>query len=202
MKRFLAEILAGLAKHHGHEIHLYSRRFEDLQVTPFDNRKHDSSQCIFWHRVSRLAVTHSFAVLPCIFANRHCRPRTLWLQHLHFDAFWRERGAQGLAVLQRPSNRSDPSPPFGFRTPNTRFPLASFWSSKTRLTYVPQWLNRLFSVPKHGRSLELPFRCPLSFSVRPCHLYSSFGLPAFLVVPTMERFLRVASRFSSCDGAS
>jgi len=28
MKRFIAEILAGLAKHHGHEIHLYSRRFE------------------------------------------------------------------------------------------------------------------------------------------------------------------------------
>jgi len=85
-ERSLAEILEGLAQRHGHEIHLYSQRVADLQVTPFDNRTPASNQRIFWHRVPSLPAPHLFAFLFWIFANRLCRLRDRWLRHLHFDA--------------------------------------------------------------------------------------------------------------------
>jgi UDP-glucose:(heptosyl)LPS alpha-1,3-glucosyltransferase len=85
-ERSLAEILQGLAERHGYEIHLYSQRVADLQVTPFDSRKPASNQRIFWHRVPSLNAPHLFAFLFWIFANRFCRLRDRWLRHLHFDA--------------------------------------------------------------------------------------------------------------------
>lgn len=61
-ERSLAEIVEGLARR-GHKIHLYSQRVADLQVTPFENRTHASSQRIFWHRVPRLPAPHLLAFL-------------------------------------------------------------------------------------------------------------------------------------------
>ncbi len=85
-ERSLAEILEGLATHHGHEIHLYSQRVDDLQVTLFGTREQNPSRRIFWHRVPRLSAPHLFAFLFWIFANRFCRLRDRWLRHLRFDA--------------------------------------------------------------------------------------------------------------------
>jgi UDP-glucose:(heptosyl)LPS alpha-1,3-glucosyltransferase len=85
-ERSLAEILQGLAERHGHEIHLYSQRVADLQVTPFDNRAQTSSLRIFWHRVPSIPAPHLFAFLFWILANRLCRLRDRWLHHLHYDA--------------------------------------------------------------------------------------------------------------------
>ena len=85
-ERSLAEILEGLATHHGHEIHLYSQRVDDLQVTPFGTREQNPSRCIFWHRVPSLPAPHLFAFLFWILANRLCRLRDRWLCHLRFDA--------------------------------------------------------------------------------------------------------------------
>jgi len=85
-ERSLAEILEGLAAHHGHEIHLYSQRVDDLQVTLFGTREQNPNRRIFWHRVPRLPAPHLFAFLFWIFANRLCRLRDRWLRHLRFDA--------------------------------------------------------------------------------------------------------------------
>ena len=49
-ERSLAEIVEGLAMRHGHEIHLFSLRVADVQVTPFRNRAQDSGQRALWHR--------------------------------------------------------------------------------------------------------------------------------------------------------
>ncbi|HKM81466.1 MAG TPA: glycosyltransferase family 4 protein [Candidatus Acidoferrum sp.] len=85
-ERSLAEIVERLARHHGHEIHLYSQWVDDLQVTPYETREHDSSQGIVWHRVPRLPAPHLFAFLFWIFANRFCRLFDRWFRHLRFDA--------------------------------------------------------------------------------------------------------------------
>lgn len=85
-ERSLAEIIERLASRHGHEIHLYSQRVEDLQVTRFETRAQNSSRRIFWHRVPRLAAPHLFAFLFWMFANRFCRLLDRWFRHLHFDA--------------------------------------------------------------------------------------------------------------------
>lgn len=85
-ERSLAELLEGFATHHGHEIHLYSQRVEDLQVTLFGTRDQNPSPRIFWHRVPRLPGPHVFAFLFWILANRLCRLRDRWLRHLRFDA--------------------------------------------------------------------------------------------------------------------
>ena len=85
-ERSLAEIVERLANRHGHEIHLYSQRVEDLQVTLFETREQNSSQRIFWHRVPCLPVPHLFAFLFWVFANRLCRLFDRWVRHLHFDA--------------------------------------------------------------------------------------------------------------------
>jgi hypothetical protein len=55
---------------YGHEIHLYPQRVADLQMTPFENHTHASSQRILWHRVPRLPAPRLFAFLFWIFANR------------------------------------------------------------------------------------------------------------------------------------
>jgi len=85
-ERSLAEIVERLAKHHGHEVHLYSQRVDGLQVAPFETREQNSSQRIFWHRVPRLPAPHLFAFLFWMFANRFCRLFDRWFRHLHFDA--------------------------------------------------------------------------------------------------------------------
>jgi UDP-glucose:(heptosyl)LPS alpha-1,3-glucosyltransferase len=85
-ERSLIEILEGLAQRHGHEIHLYSQRVDDLQVTPFDHRMPVSNQHIFWHRVPSLPAPHLFAFLFWIFANHLCRLRDRWFYRLQFDA--------------------------------------------------------------------------------------------------------------------
>lgn len=85
-ERSLAEIVERLAKRHGHEIHLYSQRVDDLQVTAFATREHDSSQRILWHRVPRLPAPHLLAFLFWMSANRLCRLFDRWFRHLHFHA--------------------------------------------------------------------------------------------------------------------
>lgn len=84
-ERSLAEIVEGLANRHGHEIHLYSQRAADLQVTFFDGRTPTSNQRIFWHRVPSLRAPHLFAFLFWMIANRLCRLRDRWFYHLQFD---------------------------------------------------------------------------------------------------------------------
>jgi UDP-glucose:(heptosyl)LPS alpha-1,3-glucosyltransferase len=85
-ERSLAEIVERLAKRHGHEVHLYSQRVDDLLVAPFATREQNSSQRIFWHRVPRLPVPHLFAFLFWMFANQFCRLSDRWFRHLRFDA--------------------------------------------------------------------------------------------------------------------
>ena len=85
-ERSLAEIIEGLAKRHGHEIHLYSQQVTGLPVTPFEILTEHSNQHIFWHRVPRLPAPHLFAFLFWILANRLYRVRDRWLRHLRFDA--------------------------------------------------------------------------------------------------------------------
>jgi UDP-glucose:(heptosyl)LPS alpha-1,3-glucosyltransferase len=85
-ERSLAEIVDRLANRHGHEIHLYAQRVDDLQVTPFETREQNAGRCIFWHRVPSLPAPHLFAFLFWMFANRFCRLFDRWFRHLHFDA--------------------------------------------------------------------------------------------------------------------
>jgi UDP-glucose:(heptosyl)LPS alpha-1,3-glucosyltransferase len=85
-ERSLAEIVERLAKRHGHEIHLYSQRVDDLQVAAFATSEQNSSQCIFWHRVPRLPAPQLFAFLFWMFANQFCRLSDRWFRHLRFDA--------------------------------------------------------------------------------------------------------------------
>ena len=85
-ERSLAEIIERLASRHGHEIHLYSQRVDDLQVTLFETRERNSSRRVFWHRVPYLPAPHLFAFLFWMFANRFCRLFDRWFRHLHFDA--------------------------------------------------------------------------------------------------------------------
>ncbi len=85
-ERSLAEIVERLAKRHGHEIHLYSQRVDNLQVTPFASREQNAGRRIFWHRVPRLAAPHLFAFLFWMSANRFCRLFDRWFRHLRFDA--------------------------------------------------------------------------------------------------------------------
>jgi len=85
-ERSLAEIVERLAKRHGHEIHLYSQRVEDLQVSAFATRQKSSSQRIFWHRVPRLPAPQLLAFPFWMLANRFCRLSDSWFRHLHFDA--------------------------------------------------------------------------------------------------------------------
>ncbi len=85
-ERSLAEIVERLAKRHGHEIHLYSQRVDDLPVALFATREQNSSQQIFWHRVPRLPAPHLFAFLFWMFANQFCRLSDRWFRHLRFDA--------------------------------------------------------------------------------------------------------------------
>lgn len=85
-ERSLAEIVERLAKRHGHEVHLYSHRVDDLLVAPFATREQNSTQRIFWHRVPRLPAPHLFAFLFWMIANRFCRLSDRWFRHLRFDA--------------------------------------------------------------------------------------------------------------------
>ncbi len=85
-ERSLAEIVERLANRHGHEIHLYSQRVDDLQVAALGIRPEDPKQLIFWHRVPQLRAPHLFSFLFWIAANRICRLRDRWLHHLKFDA--------------------------------------------------------------------------------------------------------------------
>jgi len=85
-ERSLAAIVERLASRHGHEIHLYSQRVDDLQVSPFETREQNSGQRIFWHRVPCLPAPHLFAFLFWILANRFCRLFDRWFRHLRFDA--------------------------------------------------------------------------------------------------------------------
>ena len=85
-ERSLAEIVERLAKRHGHEIHLYSQRVDDLQVAPYEVRAQDFSQRILWHRVPRLPAPHLFAFIFWMLANRLCRLFDQWFRHLRFHA--------------------------------------------------------------------------------------------------------------------
>jgi UDP-glucose:(heptosyl)LPS alpha-1,3-glucosyltransferase len=85
-ERSLAEIVERLVSRHGHEIHLYSQRVDDLQVTLFESREQNFGPRIFWHRVPCLPAPHMFAFLFWMFANRFCRLFDRWFRHLHFDA--------------------------------------------------------------------------------------------------------------------
>jgi hypothetical protein len=187
--RFFVTIVEDLAMRHSHEIHLRPQRVADLQLTPFDNRKHDSSQCIFWHRVLRLAVTHPFVFLSWIFANRLCCPRALWLKHVHFDA--------PLERTRRAGPRSSPET-FKQKQSIASIPVQNpkheisagvilvEWKTPDLCTAVAE-SDILCAQTWPIARITVPF--PLNFSFRPCYLYSSFGLPALLVVPTVERFL-------------
>ena len=85
-ERSLAEIVERLAKRHGHEIHLYSQRVEDLQVAALATRQKSSSQRIFWHPVPRVPAPQLFAFPFWMLANRFCRLSDSWFRHLQFDA--------------------------------------------------------------------------------------------------------------------
>jgi len=74
-ERALAETLERLVRIHGYEVHLYSRRVQDLAVV---SSAHISTQPgIIWHL---LRFLFWFA------ANRFCRLRDRWFRGIRFDA--------------------------------------------------------------------------------------------------------------------
>src|SRR5437879_7248965 len=57
-ERALSELLERLAQKYGCQIHLYSERVEDLQVSKFSRSDNGRDGAIFWHRVPSVGGPH------------------------------------------------------------------------------------------------------------------------------------------------
>ena len=75
-ERALSELLERLAQKYGCEVHLYSERVEDLQVSEFSGAGNGRDGAIFWHRVPTIRGPHllrfiSWVVLNTVMRRSH-----------------------------------------------------------------------------------------------------------------------------------
>lgn len=83
-ERSLAELLEGLARDYGCEIHLYSQRVEDLALGSCSDHGRGLGS-IIWHKVPAVPGPHLFQFLFWLFMNMCRRQWDRWAHGLHVD---------------------------------------------------------------------------------------------------------------------
>ena len=83
-ERALAELLEGLARDHGCEIHLYSQRVEELALGPCSGPTGARGN-IIWRKVPSIPGPHLFQFVSWLFLNQISRRRDRAIRGLHFD---------------------------------------------------------------------------------------------------------------------
>jgi len=68
-ERALSELLERLAQKYGCQVHLYSERVEDLQVSIFSGLDNDPGGAIFWHRVPTVGGPHLLSFVSWVVLN-------------------------------------------------------------------------------------------------------------------------------------
>ena len=72
-ERALSELLERLALKYGCEVHLYSERVEDLQVSKFLEAGNGRRGAIFWHRVPTVRGPHLLRFISWVVLNTAMR---------------------------------------------------------------------------------------------------------------------------------